>query len=213
MNSTIQEVNSIQFGIMKGPSIAGDSHTRLFGYWGTRAGHQTTGCFNMLCLGFVQISAHIFLGHQFPQSSIYGQRIYEVYLKVYQVQEVGDWWLSVGPNAETTEDVGYWPSQIFTRLRRSASDVRFGGTAGSLAQASSPPMGNGHLPQLADYKKTAFMRGMKYMNEMGNLANLDPRSVETISGSPPQCYDIEFAGQLRGWENTMAYGGPGGMCD
>ncbi|KAI3967527.1 hypothetical protein MKW92_009227 [Papaver armeniacum] len=215
VNSTRPDINSIQFGIMKCPSVfaAGDSRTRLFGYWGVKVGQQTTGCYNMLCDGFVQVSEDIHLEHPFTQSSIYGQRIYDVYLKVYQVQEVGDWWLSVGPNAGNTEDVGYWPAEIFTTLRSSASAVRFGGNAGSLSQASSPPMGNGYLPQLLDYKKTAFMRQMKYINEMGNPAHLDPRSVRTINGAVPQCYDIKFAGQLAGSGNTMAYGGPGGICN
>ncbi|RZC91877.1 hypothetical protein C5167_021591 [Papaver somniferum] len=195
VNSTREVLDSIQFGIMKCPSVvaAGDSQTRLFGYWGSKVGDQTTGCYNTLCQGFIQFSRDIFLEHRFTQSSVYGQRIYDVYLKVYQVQEVGDWWLSVGPNAETTEDVGYWPR--------------------SLAQASSLPMGNGYLPQLLDYKKTAFMRGMKYINEMGNLANLDPRSVRTVNGALPRCYDIKFAGLLWGSGNTMAYGGPGGICN
>ncbi|KAI3939795.1 hypothetical protein MKW92_012581 [Papaver armeniacum] len=72
-------------------------------------------------------------------------------------------------------------------------------------------MGNGHFPQLGDYKKTAFMRLMKYTNEAGNLVNLDPYWVRTIA--PPQCYDIIFAGLVGNWGITMAYGGPGGICN
>ncbi|KAI3986894.1 hypothetical protein MKX01_014595 [Papaver californicum] len=212
VNASHNQMNSIEFGIMKHPTIFGDSLTRLFGYW-TADGHQATGCYNMLCPGFIQISQNIFFGHQFTQSSIYGQISYDVHLMVHRAQDTGHWWLRMGPTAEIAEDVGYWPSEIFTLLASSASAVRYGAVAAATVQASTPRMGNGFLPQLQDYDRTAYMRLMKYVNEAGEAVNLDSYTVRTNRGTVPQCYDIMFAGQIGGdWDNTIVYGGPGGIC-
>ncbi|KAI3917381.1 hypothetical protein MKW98_027300 [Papaver atlanticum] len=203
MNATEQEINTIEFGIMKHPEVFGDSLTRLFGSW--IRGHQIYGCYNVLCNGFIQVSYDVFFGQTFSQSSIYGQVSYDVYLMVSKDLD-GDWWLSMGPNAEATENIGYWPYEILTLLRTSASAVRYGGYVGATSQAATPPMVNGYLPQLGDYMKTTFMRKMKYTNEMGGLVNLYPHSVRTINGTVPQCYNVMFAGHIGSWENTMAYG-------
>ncbi|KAI3893595.1 hypothetical protein MKW92_052265 [Papaver armeniacum] len=120
----------------------------------------------------------------------------------------------MGAAAEISEDVGYWPNHLFTSLRTSASDVRYGGYVGSMSQALTPPMGNGFLPQLQDFDTTAYMRLMKYVNEVGDDVDLDPDSVQTMNGRVPQCYNIIFAGPIgEEWENTIAYGGPGGFCN
>lgn len=194
----------------------------------------------MLCPGFVQVSKDVFLNNQFTHSSTYGEKVYEAYLAVYRVrpclryfssqvlfyciyrtirkfilwqaQDTGHWWLRVGPNADVTEDVGYWPNELFTTLKTSAVSVRYGGFVGSLSQESKPPMGNGYFPQLNDHRKTAFMRLLRYANETGNLVDVDSRSVKTTSTAKLECYSIIYARQIERWENHMVYGGPGGMC-
>ncbi|KAI3939787.1 hypothetical protein MKW92_012573 [Papaver armeniacum] len=119
----------------------------------------------------------------------------------------------MGATAGTSVNVGYWPNHIFTTLRTGAKIVRYGGYAGSLSQAPTPPMGNGFLPQLRDFDTTAYMRLMKYVNEAGTSVDLNSRSVRTNRGTVPQCYNIMFAGQIGGdWKNTIVYGGPGGFC-
>ncbi|KAI3939786.1 hypothetical protein MKW92_012572 [Papaver armeniacum] len=120
----------------------------------------------------------------------------------------------MGATAEISENVGYWPNEIFTTLRTGASVVRYGGYVGSMYQASTPPMGNGFFPQLQDIDTTAYMRLMKYVNEAGASVDLNPNSVRTMNGTVPQCYKIMFSGQMGGdWKNTIAYGGPGGYCN
>ncbi|RZC72418.1 hypothetical protein C5167_035623 [Papaver somniferum] len=212
VNSSPEETNGIEFGIMKYPGVAGDSLPRLFGYWASTDGHNPTGCYNMLCPGFVQVSKDVFLNNQFTHSSTYGEKVYEAYLAVYRAQDTGHWWLRVGPNADVTEDVGYWPNELFTTLKTSAVSVRYGGFVGSLSQESKPPMGNGYFPQLNDHRKTAFMRLLRYANETGNLVDVDSRSVKTTSTAKLECYSIIYARQIERWENHMVYGGPGGMC-
>ncbi|KAI3917380.1 hypothetical protein MKW98_027299 [Papaver atlanticum] len=221
MNGPPEEVYSVEVGIMKSPMIFGDSHSRLFGSWShsrlfgswtSYNGAQRIGCFNMMCPGFIQISSAVSFGHEFTQSSIYGQISYDVYLMVSRSQSTGNWWLSMGSSAETSEPVGYWPSELFTQFKISASSVKYGGYAVALSQESTPPLGNGYLPQLDDYKMTAFMSKMQFVNETGGLVDLNPHSMQTKRGPLPQCYDIKIAGQLgEGWFTTMVYWGPGGM--
>ncbi|KAI3986895.1 hypothetical protein MKX01_014596 [Papaver californicum] len=211
MNGPPKELNSIEFGIMDSATVFGDSRSRLFGSWTSVNGGERIGCYNMMCPGFVQYSPTVYFGHRFSQPSIYGQISYDVHLRVFRSNRTGHWWLTMGPNAQQFEPVGYWPSELFTHLRNSASSVRYGGVAVALSGASTPPMGNGYLPQLEDYKKTAYMRLMKYVNETGESVNLDPHSMQTAKGPTPQCYDILLAGQLEaGWDIAMMYGGPGG---
>ncbi|XP_026441464.1 uncharacterized protein LOC113340548 [Papaver somniferum] len=210
-NASSPEINGIRVGIMKNPSLVGGNLPRLFGFWIAANGHQVAGCYNMACQGFIQTHPTVFIDQPFVHPSLYGQMSNDVHVKA--PGDNGDWWLRMGATAETSEDVGYWPNEIFTLLRNSASDVRYGGYVGSMAQASTPPMGNGFLPQLHDYDTTAYMRLMKYVNEAGDDVDLDPRLVRINKGTVSQCYNIMFAGNIGGaWKNTIAYGGPGGFC-
>ncbi|KAI3986893.1 hypothetical protein MKX01_014594 [Papaver californicum] len=199
-NGGPEGANSIQFGIAKYPLIFGDSHSRLFGYW-TADGDLMTGCFNIRCPGFVQVSRNTTFGDGFDQSSVYGEIVYDESFMVYRNPVSGHWWLSMGATADTSEPIGYWPKELFTHLANSASVVRFGGVAGAVSGRPTPPLGNGYLPRLDDYLKTAFMSKMKYF------------SMQTKKDARPDCYDIWLAGNLGGgWGITMVYGGPGGMC-
>ncbi|XP_026441480.1 uncharacterized protein LOC113340571 [Papaver somniferum] len=214
VNTTRDEMNGIQFGIMKHPSVVGGHLPRLFGLWMVRDGHRIAGCYNIMCRGFIQTHRSVFIDQPFVRSSVYGQISYDVHIMVYRAQDTGHWWLKMGATAEISENVGYWPNEIFTTLRTSASVVRYGGYVGSMYQASTPPMGNGFFPQLQDIYTTAYMRLMKYVNEAEASVDLNPNSVRIMNGTVPQCYKIMFAGQIGGnWKNTIVYGGPGGYCD
>ncbi|XP_026397432.1 uncharacterized protein LOC113292795 [Papaver somniferum] len=210
LNGPTEKISSIEFGIMHDPLLFGDSRARLFSSW-TDDGHQTTGCYNMMCPGFVQINRAVTFGQQF-QSSIYGQISYEYFFIVRRAPISKDWWLSIGLSAETSEPIGYWPKELFTHLANSASNLRYGGFASARSKTSTPPMGNGFLPQLTDSRKTAFMAKMKYVNETGHTVNLDRSSMHTHRSGNPECYDIMLASPLGGFDITMAYGGPGGIC-
>ncbi|KAI3917382.1 hypothetical protein MKW98_027301 [Papaver atlanticum] len=162
VNSSEEETNGIEFGIMTD-------------------GHHPTGCYNMLCPGFVQVSRDVFLADQFAHSSTYGQKVYEAHLMVYRAQDTGHWWLRVGPNAEVTEDVGYWPVQLFTHLRTVHHRYDMVGLQVHYLKNQLRLWVNGYFPQLNDHKKTAFMRLLRYVNETGNLVNLDTHSVRTMN--------------------------------
>ncbi|KAI3881014.1 hypothetical protein MKX03_037592 [Papaver bracteatum] len=168
---------------------------------------KQTGCFNMLCSGFVQVHREVFLGALIESLSIYGKDSRVLPVKVYRDPKTGNWWLI------TIKIIGYWPKEIFTHLTNNASILRYGGIAGAKPQTPAPPMGNGYLPQLKDYNKTAFMAEMKYVNGKGQSVNLNPYGRQTKQDATLDCYNILFAGNIGGeWEITMAFGGPGGMC-
>ncbi|KAI3967551.1 hypothetical protein MKW92_009251 [Papaver armeniacum] len=205
-NGPDEEINSIEFGWMVYPALFGDSRTRLFGYW-TADNQKETGCFNVLCPGFVQVDSHVSLGAIIEPLSVYGKDAWSLPVKVYRDPQTGNWWLI------TDKIIGYWPKEIFTHLANNASIIRFGGVAGAEPQTPAPPMGNGYLPQLQDFLKTAYMREMKYIDEKGHSVNLNPYGVPTKHDIKQDCYNILFAGNI-GWdyEITMAFGGPGGIC-
>ncbi|KAI3967561.1 hypothetical protein MKW92_009261 [Papaver armeniacum] len=205
-NGPDEEINSIEVGWMVYPALFGDSRSRLFGYW-TADNQKQTGCFNVLCPGFVQVHREVFLGALIESLSVYGKDSRILPVKVYRDPQTGNWWLI------TTKTIGYWPKEIFTHLTNNASTLRYGGIAGAKPQTPAPPMGNGYLPQLKDYNKTAFMAEMKYVNDKGQSVNLNPYGMQTKQDATLDCYDILFAGNIGGeWEITMAFGGPGGMC-
>ncbi|GAB4856141.1 hypothetical protein Ancab_024781 [Ancistrocladus abbreviatus] len=50
-----EDLNSIEAGWQVSPDLYGDNNTRLFTYW-TSDAYQATGCYNLLCSGFIQIN-------------------------------------------------------------------------------------------------------------------------------------------------------------
>ncbi|KAI3908475.1 hypothetical protein MKX01_009277 [Papaver californicum] len=205
-NGPTEEINSIESGWMIYPALFGDNRCRLFGYWTADGGNQT-GCFNVLCSGFVQVSSEISLGAVMEQVSIYGKITLALPLTIYRDSQTGNWWLI------TTKTIGYWPNEIFTHLANNASTIRYGGIAGAKPQTPTPPMGNGYLPRLDDYLRTAVIVKMKYVNEKGQFVGINTVGVQTKHDTNLDCYNGLFAGDIGGKLGiTMAFGGPGGMC-
>ncbi|RZC89575.1 hypothetical protein C5167_027117, partial [Papaver somniferum] len=119
--------------------------------------------------------------------------------------QTGNWWLTVDDIT-----IGYWPKEIFTHLANNALVIRYGGIAGTKSQRTTPPMGNGYLPQLQNFLKTAYMTRMKYVDEKGQFVNINPYGAQTKQDTTSNCYNILFVGNLGAdWEISMAFGGPG----
>ncbi|KAL2940169.1 Aconitate hydratase A [Bienertia sinuspersici] len=55
------DYESLESGWMVNPKLYGDTQTRFFIHW-TSDGSQKTGCFDLLCSGFVQTSQEVALG-------------------------------------------------------------------------------------------------------------------------------------------------------
>ncbi|OVA13933.1 protein of unknown function DUF239 [Macleaya cordata] len=208
-NGPVEEINSIEFGWAVYPLLSKDNRTRLFGYW-TGDGYKQTGCFNMLCSGFVQVHPKISLGSGFFEKSVYGGMQYVLTTMVYRDPQSGNWWLTSCDSSNQL--VGYWPNELFTHLANNASVVRYGGVAGAEPNRPTPPMGNGHFPN-KDYRKACYISNMKVLDDKGSPLNLNQSEVRVKQDTIRKCYDVKFNGFLdKFFELQMMFGGPGGMC-
>ncbi|RZC76499.1 hypothetical protein C5167_000567, partial [Papaver somniferum] len=209
-NGEEHATNSIEAGWAVYPELFNDNTTRIFSRW-TADGYISTGCFNTMCPGFVQIHRQILFGAALNPLTPYGR---EVYFSVILDEKTKSWWFCIGNDEKTP--IGYWPSEIFIYLP-GASLIRFGGIAGRMPNTPSPPMGNGNLPT-EDYKmeSTGFMRFLQTVEADGDTRYFDNSAV-TQKSTSADCYDIIFR-KYGKWKrrkhgyNSMIFGGPGGNC-
>ncbi|CAN1836934.1 hypothetical protein LINPERHAP1_LOCUS34920, partial [Linum perenne] len=90
-------------------------HPSFFTYW-TSDGYQTTGCFNLLCPGFVLLSTRVSVGARLEPISTYDGIQKVVSIRITQDLKSGNWFLYF-----QNELVGYWPADLFTNLKTSAT--------------------------------------------------------------------------------------------
>ncbi|KAI3880024.1 hypothetical protein MKW92_006740 [Papaver armeniacum] len=205
-NGPSEELNSIEFGWAVYPQLFGDNKTRVFGLW-TADGFEQTGCYNMLCPGFVQVHPQYAFG-EYIRAGKYGgdQRAFSI--SVHRDSESGNWWFV---NGVDNAKIGYWPKEIFTHLAKNASVIRYGGVAGADFGKPTPPMGHGHLPIL-DSKYTCCMINMKVVNSRGNHVDFETLQVQLDHDTKSSCYDLRFPGRFIFRGIVMFFGGPGGDC-
>ncbi|KAB5532062.1 hypothetical protein DKX38_018732 [Salix brachista] len=72
------------------PDFYGDNYPRFFTYWTTDA-YQTTGCYNLLCSGFVQTNSKIAIGAAISPRSSYNGRQFDIGLMIWKVSFLGQW--------------------------------------------------------------------------------------------------------------------------
>ncbi|VVB17154.1 unnamed protein product [Arabis nemorensis] len=132
---------TIEAGWVVNPQVFGDSRTRLFTYW-TKDSYKKTGCFNLLCSGFVQTSTHYSLGATIYPVSTTSHKQYDITVAIFLDPNSGNWWMS-------TQDIifGYWPGKLFRSINRRATAVQWGGEVHSRNVRQKPhtktPMGSG----------------------------------------------------------------------
>ncbi|MCL7037192.1 hypothetical protein MKW94_025679 [Papaver nudicaule] len=205
-NGPSEELNSIEFGWAVHPHLFNDNQTRVFGLW-TVDGFRETGCYNMLCPGFVKVHPEYSFGEHI-NSGTYGgdQRAFS--FSVHRDPKSGNWWFVNGiDNAK----IGYWPKEIFTHLANNASVIGYGGVAGGDLGGPTPPMGHGHLP-VFDSKYSYCMLHMKVINNRGNYVDFDSSKMQLKHDTKTSCYDLMLTGRALSWGTTMFSGGPGGDC-
>ncbi|XP_057472373.1 uncharacterized protein LOC130760966 [Actinidia eriantha] len=197
-----RDLNTIEAGWQVSPKLYGDNYARFFTYWTTDA-YQATGCYNLLCSGFVQTNNKIAIGAAISPRSSYSSRQFDIAIMVWNDPKHGHWWLEFGPGLL----VGYWPSFLFTHLRNHASMVQFGGeivNTRSMGHHTSTQMGSGHFADQG-YGKSSYFRNLQVVDWDNNLISL---SNLHLLADHPNCYDIK-AGKNSGWGNYFYYGGPG----
>lgn len=196
------DLNTIEAGWQISPELYGDSYPRFFTYWTTDA-YQATGCYNLLCSGFVQTNTRIAIGAAISPTSSYNGGQFDISLMVWKDPKHGNWWLEFGSGVL----VGYWPSVLFTHLRDHASMVQFGGEIVNSRPSgfhTSTQMGSGHFAG-EGFGKASYFRNLQVVDWDNNLI---PLQNLRVLADHPNCYDIQ-GGINRVWGNYFYYGGPG----
>ncbi|XP_019057808.1 PREDICTED: uncharacterized protein LOC104811316 [Tarenaya hassleriana] len=193
---------SVEAGWVVNQGIFGDSRTRLFAYW-TKDGYKTTGCFNLLCSGFVQTSAKIALGAPVePISS--GDNQYDITIGLFKDANNGDWSLHLGD-----EVVGYWPGSLFSYLGHSAILVKWGGGVYSRNVKKSPhtktQMGSGYW---ASGLKTNSAYHTNIRIKDYSLAIKYPENLSEFADEY-DCYSTKLYRDNYMAEPFFYFGGPG----
>ncbi|CAL0311885.1 unnamed protein product [Lupinus luteus] len=196
------DLNTIEAGWQVSPELYGDSYPRFFTYW-TSDAYQATGCYNLLCSGFVQTNNKIAIGAAISPTSTYAGGQFDISLLIWKDPKHGNWWLEFGSGIL----VGYWPSFLFTHLRDHASMVQFGGEIVNSRQTgshTSTQMGSGHFAS-EGFGKASYFRNIQVVDWDNNLI---PLSNLRVLADHSNCYDIQ-GGINNVWGNYFYYGGPG----
>lgn len=196
------DLNTIEAGWQVSPELYGDNYPRFFTYWTTDA-YQATGCYNLLCSGFIQTNNKIAIGAAIsPRSSSNGKQ-FDIGLMVWKDPKHGHWWLEFGNGLL----VGYWPALLFSHLRSHASMVQFGGeivNSRSMGYHTSTQMGSGQFAE-AGFGKASYFRNLQVVDWDNNLL---PLNNLHLLADHPNCYDIR-QGRNNVWGTYFYYGGPG----
>ncbi|KAF3776560.1 hypothetical protein EJ110_NYTH47024 [Nymphaea thermarum] len=197
------DMNSIEAGWHVYPSLNGDSQPRLFVYW-TRDNYGSTGCYNLKCPGFVQVSDQISPGMAIsPVSAYQGEQLY-IDLLVFKDAKTGNWWLQYND-----VNVGYWPSSLFTTLADSANLLEWGGEVARPANGPrlATKMGSGHFPSEGGDGISSSVKNIECLNATTN-AFVQPTDAVAVA-KVKNCYDINNVGSTATDGYVIYFGGPG----
>ncbi|KAL7109522.1 hypothetical protein ACP275_06G180500 [Erythranthe tilingii] len=196
------DLNSIEAGWQVSPELYGDTRPRLFTYW-TSDAYQATGCYNLLCSGFVQTNSRIAIGAAISPVSSVGGNQYDITLLIWKDPRLGDWWLGFGDNTL----VGYWPNELFTHLADRATMVEWGGeivNSRANDEHTSTQMGSGNFAE-DGFGKASYFRNLEIVDSDNSLTSV--RDIKTLSENA-NCYNIQNSYNEQ-WGTHFYYGGPG----
>ncbi|PKA58253.1 hypothetical protein AXF42_Ash012976 [Apostasia shenzhenica] len=165
--------------------------------------YQATGCYNLLCSGFIQINSEIAMGASISPISEYGGSQYDISILVWKDPKEGNWWMQFGSDSV----LGYWPSFLFSYLAESASMIEWGGeviNSEPEGQHTATQMGSGHFPE-EGFGKASYFRNIQVVDESNNLRS--PKRMGAFT-EQSNCYDVQ-SGSNGDWGSYFYYGGPG----
>ncbi|KAJ7956225.1 Protein of Unknown Function (DUF239) [Quillaja saponaria] len=169
--------------------------------------YQKTGCYNMMCPGFVQVHPTKRLGQSFKGISIIGGEQWVIDILISQDKSTGNWWLTIYGD----EKIGYWPKEIFTHLGDGANYLEYGGWTYNSPSGISPPMGSGKFPS-NNYTVACWFAQIRYVNEVYREDDVHRLNMVKYN-TDANCYDLKYlfyAGKILG--HSFSFGGPGGNC-
>ncbi|KAJ7973574.1 Protein of Unknown Function (DUF239) [Quillaja saponaria] len=196
------DLNSIEAGWQVSPELYGDNRPRLFTYW-TSDSYQATGCYNLLCAGFIQTNSRIAIGAAISPVSSYSGSQYDISILIWKDPKIGNWWMSFGEGTL----VGYWPAELFTHLADHATMVEWGGEVVNTradGQHTSTQMGSGHFAE-DGFGKASYFRNLEVVDADNSLSSV--KDILTLAENT-NCYNIKSSYNNE-WGSYFYYGGPG----
>lgn len=204
--------------------------TPQFFIYHTRDNYVSLGCYNLDCVGFVQVSSTVVVGGFFNTTSgapvAMGTRpTVKVSLTWHKDGDAGDWWLYFGIDG-TSEPVGYYPRSLFSEagLATSAERVDWGGevhdTTGADPNAAHTRtfMGSGTNPRDGSATNFARHEGLSVL-ELGDadFTGPGPGIFPEIESTGLPCYDFTVISGINNQNPdnpavTLFYGGDGANC-
>ncbi|XP_074274235.1 protein neprosin-like [Silene latifolia] len=202
------DLESVQAGWIVNKKLYGDTRTRFFTYW-TRDGSQKTGCFDLICSGFVQTTTKVALGAAFASISSPGGAQCVFTAQITRDSNTGNWWLVLGDSLP----VGYWPASLFTHvLGQGATMLQWGGEVYSTNVRKIPhtttAMGSGEFLN-TNRGYSCFIDHLRVLIEpKGEWQYPNPHYVGTYVDEK-NCYgaSLDVPGFMT--EPTLFFGGPG----
>ncbi|MQL81319.1 hypothetical protein Taro_013775 [Colocasia esculenta] len=196
------DLNSIEAGWQVSPELYGDSRPRLFTYW-TSDAYQATGCYNLLCSGFVQTNNRIAIGAAISPVSSFSSNQFDITILIWKDPKLGNWWMGFGDNTL----VGYWPAELFTHLADHATMVEWGGevvNTRSNGEHTATQMGSGHFAE-AGFGQASYFRNLEIVDADNSLSAVE--SISTLAENT-SCYNIRSDAN-NDWGTYFYFGGPG----
>ncbi|WJX64848.1 hypothetical protein P8452_49581 [Trifolium repens] len=198
-------MNKIVAGWHVSPQIYNDSATHFFLLW--TPDNFKSGCYNLLCSGFVQTDESYHIGAPITKTSTYGGEIVEMPISIRQDKPYGNWVLRL-----VDRDIGHFPKVIFSDFE-SADEVGWGGSTSTPAGVASPPMGSGDFPN-DDFIYGAYFREVGFRDNAYNGIDHGPYKnfIDTYNDGVG-CYGVAFYGDQGGKVGySLMFGGTGGNC-
>ncbi|KAK9082974.1 hypothetical protein Scep_029445 [Stephania cephalantha] len=196
------DLNSIEAGWQVSPELYGDNRPRLFTYW-TSDAYQETGCYNLLCSGFVQINHEIAIGASISPVSSMSSNQFDITILIWKDPKVGNWWMRFGEDTL----VGYWPARLFTHLTDRATMVEWGGEVVNSrlsGRHTATHMGSGKFAE-EGFGRASYFRNLEVVDADNSLSSV--AEVSTLAENT-NCYDIKSF-YSNDWGTYFYYGGPG----
>ncbi|CAN6682350.1 unnamed protein product [Malus baccata var. baccata] len=203
--SLLNSREMVESGWAVNPSVYGDRETRFFVYW-TADDSKKTGCFDLTCPGFVQVSNKVALGAAIYPVSFPHDLPYEIIVYVFKDPVTSNWWVQYGESIY----VGYWPPQLFLALSYHATSVEWGGEVYSPRVGTTPhtetDMGSG---QFADFV-WGTSGSVKRIRIHDNSPELKLPEYADVYMDEFNCYDVKYLVDYVE-EPEFYYGGPACM--
>ncbi|KAI3964768.1 hypothetical protein MKW92_012878 [Papaver armeniacum] len=181
-----EKMNTIEVGWEVGQSIYGDDQPRFFIYW-TTDNYVGSGCYNLLCEGFVHTASSVALGCNFTELSTFNGSQKDATFSIHKDKSSGNWWIQL-----QGIPIGYYPSSLFTELSNTATQINWGGEIideKSKGRHTSTQMGSGHFPSEGGLNISSYFNWVQVVDE-NNLIK-DPQHVEK-SVTNPNCYNLQI---------------------